>query len=65
MAKWAIQRLAGQELRPADHSDWHGRTFAATFDHQKDQGAPRLDTESSREVLIKRGIHDPIDELPR
>ncbi|MGB9340477.1 MAG: hypothetical protein WCB63_14600, partial [Polyangiales bacterium] len=64
MAKWAIKRLAGQELRPA-YSDWRGRTFASTFDPSKTKERLGWSPESSREVLIKRGIHDPVDEFLR
>ncbi|MGB5284431.1 MAG: NAD(P)-dependent oxidoreductase, partial [Polyangiales bacterium] len=64
MAKWAIKRLAGQELRPA-YSDWRGRTFAATFDPRKTKERLGWTPESSREVLIKRGIHDQVDEFLR
>ncbi len=64
MAKWAIKRLAGQELRPA-YSDWRGRTFASTFDPTKTRERLGWSPESSREVLIKRGIHDPVDEFLR
>ena len=64
MAKWAVKRLAGEELRPA-YSDWRGRTFASTFDPSKTRERLGWSPEASREVLIKRGIHAPVDEFLR
>ncbi|MGB8329199.1 MAG: NAD-dependent epimerase/dehydratase family protein, partial [Polyangiales bacterium] len=62
MAKWAIKSLARREPRPA-YSDWRGRTFASTFDPSKTRQRLGWTPESSRDVLIKRGIHDPVDEF--
>lgn len=62
MVKWAIKSLAGRELRPS-YSDWRGRTFASTFDPTKAKKRLQWSPKSSREVLIKRGIHDPVDEF--
>jgi nucleoside-diphosphate-sugar epimerase/predicted dehydrogenase len=64
MVKWAIKSLAGRELRPS-YSDWRGRTFASTFDPTKTRERLGWSPESSRDVLIKRGIHDPVDEFLR
>jgi nucleoside-diphosphate-sugar epimerase/predicted dehydrogenase len=64
MAKWAIKSLATRAPRPS-YSDWRGRTFASTFDPTKSKERLGWSPESSREVLIRRGIHIPVDEFLR
>jgi nucleoside-diphosphate-sugar epimerase len=64
MAKWAIKSFAGRESRPS-YADWRGRTFGSTFDPTKTRERFGWSPESSRDVLIKRGIHDPTDEFFR
>jgi nucleoside-diphosphate-sugar epimerase len=64
MAKWAIKSLAVSTPRPS-YSDWRGRTFASTFDPSKSKERLGWSPKSSRDVLIKRGIHDPVDEFLR
>jgi nucleoside-diphosphate-sugar epimerase len=62
MAKWAIKSLAKRESRPS-YSDWRGRTFRSSFDSSKAQERLGWSPESSKEVLIERGIHEPADEF--
>jgi len=62
MAKWAIKSLAGRTLRPS-YSDWRGRTFASAFDPTKSRERLGWSPESSRDALIERGIHEPVDEF--
>lgn len=64
IAKWAVKSLAGTLPRPA-YSDWRGRTFASTFDASKARERLGWTPETSRAVLVERGIHAPAEELLR
>ena len=66
IAKWAIKRI-GRDPNAAfpSYADIEGRSFAAPFDSSKAERQLGWSPVKEREILIREGIHAPVDEFFR
>lgn len=65
MVKWAIKSMGGSDTLRPSFSDWRGRTFASPFDCTKARRELQWAPTESRDTMVARGIHDPVDEFFR
>lgn len=65
MVKWAIKSVGGSTALRPSFSDWRGRTFASPFDCTKARQELHWSPTESREAMVAKGIHEPVDEFFR
>jgi nucleoside-diphosphate-sugar epimerase/predicted dehydrogenase len=65
MVKWAIKSMGGSDALRPSFSDWRGRTFASPFDCTKARRELEWSPTESRDAMVARGIHEPVDEFFR
>jgi nucleoside-diphosphate-sugar epimerase/predicted dehydrogenase len=64
VVKWAIKSMArnGTSARPS-YSNSRGQTFCSTFDAKKSRETLGWEPTDSRQVIVKHGIHEAIDDF--
>lgn len=64
LGKWVVKCLVRHpDRRMPSYRDWESRTQRAVFDCSETKRKLNWQPTDSREVLIRKGIHEPIDEL--
>ncbi|MCI0571023.1 MAG: NAD-dependent epimerase/dehydratase family protein, partial [Myxococcaceae bacterium] len=65
MLKWAIKSFGDSGALMPSYADWRGRTFASPFDCAKARHELGWTPNDDRNVVVARGIHEPVDAFFR